>query len=1104
MKKKLLLLILLVSSSIFAQGPYQPTQFNTVCDDNNDGYATFLMQEIAWEIMGNTPNIVVTHHLTQIDAANGTNAIVGDYTNISNPQTIYARYFNTVTSVYQVVIYNLTVNPTPIATPFTLTECLNNGTTVATFDLYSASQIIWNQNQSNPNTESIIFYESQENAMIGTNQLPSVFTAYLNPQTVYYRVENIQTGCFAISTLTLVSENCTNPNCPAPTNLMVSSITNNSAVLGWVDSGTATEWEVKASLNGVSFLPPTIVTVNPFVLTNLQCGGTITFEVRAVCSTTELSSWNAITFQTLDCLQIGQPSFLTSCIVNGSACFDLTSNDALILANLNPSEYTVSYHSTTSGAASNTDLISDPSNYCITDANQTIYVRVEEIANPTNYEITYFVINAQSYILDIATNIAVLNECDDDNNGQVIFDLTEAELNMNAPSIVSYYFTIADAENELNPIANPTAYSVGLQPVSSFLYARATNSEGTCDTVYRINLKAFALCNNAYVCSEANSLCGSLGQPFLNTFQGINAEAGNNYSCLGSQPNPTWFYLPVSSAGNLDFFIEQSSDINFTSANLDVDFICYGPFTSPTEGCGAQLSSIIDCSYSAASVETVNIPNALPGQYYLIMVTNFSNQAGYIRITELAGTNQGALDCSGLNLNAFLDVNANGTQDIGEVNFPLGTFTYQLNNNGTDIDVTAPFGEYNIYDDNATNSYDLSYTVLPEYASYYNVTTASYANVSVVIGGGLQVYNFPVTITQPYTDLAAYIVPTQQPRPGFTYKNKVVYANLGNQTVANGTVTFTKDANVVITANTQTGTVANTTGFTYDYANLLPYEIRTMDVTMQVPTIPSVQLGQLLTNSVSITPTVGDVVPLNNSNTSTQIIIGSYDPNDKMESRGGQILHSSFTSEDYLYYTIRFENTGTASAVNVRIEDVLDSKLDESSIRMLEASHAYTLEREDSQLTWYFDNIQLPTTTANAVASKGFVYFKIKPKPGYAVGDIIPNTANIYFDFNPAIVTNTFNSEFVAALAVETFAENNVQMYPNPASNQVTISLSNTAEILSSIRITDVLGKQIIAINKIDQVSKNIDVSSLKNGVYFIEIETQNKKITKQKLVIKN
>jgi len=135
----------------------------------------------------------------------------------------------------------------------------------------------------------------------------------------------------------------------------------------------------------------------------------------------------------------------------------------------------------------------------------------------------------------------------------------------------------------------------------------------------------------------------------------------------------------------------------------------------------------------------------------------------------------------------------------------------------------------------------------------------------VLFRSGMQVYNFPVRVINNYDDIATVLVPTQQPRPGFTYTNRIIYTNLGTQTVASGTITFNKDARVTITGNSQSGTVSTPTGFTYDFTNLLPFEIRTITVTMQVPTIPTVALGNLLTNSVTITPLTTDAITANNA-----------------------------------------------------------------------------------------------------------------------------------------------------------------------------------------------------------------------------------------------
>ncbi len=272
---------------------------------------------------------------------------------------------------------------------------------------------------------------------------------------------------------------------------------------------------------------------------------------------------------------------------------------------------------------------------------------------------------------------------------------------------------------------------------------------------------------------------------------------------------------------------------------------------------------------------------------------------------------------------------------------------------------------------------------------------------------------------------------------------------------------------------------------------------------MQVPTIPTVAAGQALTNTASIAPLTGDIVPENNSNSSSQIIINSYDPNDKMESHGERILHSAFTSNDYLYYTIRFENSGTASAINVRVNDILDDQLDETSLRMVNASHAYVLDRVGSNLTWNFNNIQLPVSIANTTTGKGYITFKVKPNPGYAVGDIIPNTAAIYFDFNPAIITNTFNTQFVAALGINQFENEDFVFYPNPTSDIVTVSLTNTENTIASITVYDVLGKTILASKSNNSNTQIIDLSNVNTGMYFIEVTTDSNLKVVKKLMVK-
>ncbi|WP_309609582.1 T9SS type A sorting domain-containing protein [Flavobacterium sp.] len=446
---------------------------------------------------------------------------------------------------------------------------------------------------------------------------------------------------------------------------------------------------------------------------------------------------------------------------------------------------------------------------------------------------------------------------------------------------------------------------------------------------------------------------------------------------------------------------------------------------------------------------------------------------------------------SGILLKAFIDSNANAIQDNGEVNFTQGQFGYILNDNGIVNNVFSSNGEYLINESNPLNSYDLNFTINPAYNSQYSLTTSSYSNVTTS-NLGVVTYSFPVTEI-PFKDLLVSIYSNgTPPRPGFTYSNQIMYKNNGNQTIASGTIDFTKNNAVTITNISQSGTTSNADGFTFDFVNLLPGEFRYINVTMQVPTIPTVNLGQVLTNSVSVSIPFGDINSSNNQASLSQIIVGSFDPNDKAESHGGKILHSTFTSNDYLTYTIQFENTGTYNAENVRVNDILDAKLDETSIIMIKSSHDYELNRVGNNVNWNFNGIELPPSVANTQIGHGYIVFKIKPKLGYSIGDIIPNTANIFFDFNPAIVTNTFNTEFVSTLAINQFDLNVLSIYPNPVHNS--FKIINTS-LIDSVSIFSILGQEVITKN-VDGLTTEINTTSLANGIYFVKIISDGREKT--------
>lgn len=454
-----------------------------------------------------------------------------------------------------------------------------------------------------------------------------------------------------------------------------------------------------------------------------------------------------------------------------------------------------------------------------------------------------------------------------------------------------------------------------------------------------------------------------------------------------------------------------------------------------------------------------------------------------------------------LDLIAFLDANNNGVKDVGENNFMHGNFVYEINNSGAPINGYSNSGTFLIFDSNSNNSYNLNFVVNQNLISYYS-SSGAYTNINIPTGSGTNTYYFPITQLQPYNDLEIFIIPNFNPRPGFSYGNTILYRNNGIQSVPSGTITFTKSPLVTISNISVSGTTSTPTGFNYTFNNLNPSEIRYLYVDMQVPTIPTVNLGDLLTNSVTIEP-LNDTFPLNNAATLSQIVVGSYDPNDKCESHGGKIALNEFSSNDYLTYTIQFENTGTANAEFIRVEDELNPLLNTNSVEMINSSHDYNLKRIGNKLIWYFYDINLPpSTSANPLLGHGFVQFKIKPNSGYSVGTIIPNKADIYFDYNPPIITNTFETEFVQSLKVDTFENNDFALYPNPTNTSIIVSLNDKNNLIQQLQIIDVLGKSIKEVKTNASKEIKVDVSDLSKGVYLVEILSEKNIKTTKKLVI--
>ena len=284
-------------------------------------------------------------------------------------------------------------------------------------------------------------------------------------------------------------------------------------------------------------------------------------------------------------------------------------------------------------------------------------------------------------------------------------------------------------------------------------------------------------------------------------------------------------------------------------------------------------------------------------------------------------------------------------------------------------------------------------------------------------------------------------------------------------------------------------TPTNINGSTYewDITNLPLFESHTIAIRFLVPT--SQTLGSELAASVSGITTISDADTTNNLDVLSNIVVGSYDPNDKTVSPSS-ITPAQAASHPKLEYIIRFQNTGTAEAINILVTDTLSNSLDISTLEIIASSHPVnaSLSREmlsphRQVLKFHFDNIMLPDSNTSEPLSHGFVKFSIRLSDTLQIGESLGNIANIYFDFNEPVITN----EALLENPLITFTSNSaipISLSPNPTTGIIRFQ---NIQGLEDITVIDIMGR-VVWTGKPHR--RQIDLSGLEEGLYTLRTST--------------
>lgn len=441
--------------------------------------------------------------------------------------------------------------------------------------------------------------------------------------------------------------------------------------------------------------------------------------------------------------------------------------------------------------------------------------------------------------------------------------------------------------------------------------------------------------------------------------------------------------------------------------------------------------------------------------------------------------------------NVFWDQNGNGLLDTGEPGISNTSVSIQ------------PEAYYTYTSSEGAFKFFLSegnYRIIPTFLEDCWQATSDTSVFQVSVGGKpQQPLNFGYQIASDFQHTQARISPAPT-RCGFTTTFHISVENDGCSP-SKGQYGIVLDPLVsFLNASTMPDSVKGDT-LLWNYQELIKTEVATVSLTLRMPGTSFLGAPILLEGLSYIQNELGKQ-ELVSTYEYRSILSCAYDPNDKLviperASHGVNAYDQNYTLfEESLEYTVRFQNTGTDTAFTVVIEDQLDPNLEWYTFQPIIASHPYEIALDSAGLvTFTFSNILLPDSTINEPLSHGYLTYKIDPRKNLAEHTLIENTAAIFFDFNPPIITNTTQNIMVSMLPTTTSVKKVsetplIRLFPNPFNHQLFIeskSILNKEDY--QLQFFDVTGRLLYSNSLINPV---LSTASWNYGLYIYRVVDKN------------
>lgn len=434
-------------------------------------------------------------------------------------------------------------------------------------------------------------------------------------------------------------------------------------------------------------------------------------------------------------------------------------------------------------------------------------------------------------------------------------------------------------------------------------------------------------------------------------------------------------------------------------------------------------------------------------------------------------------------VSVVLDLNDNGSADPNEPPLP---FLVVCSGNGYDCAFTDPGGSAFIAFSSTGD------TLLPGWLPFSTFSPAFH-----LIDKADSTYVFLVS-RENHNDIAVSLNNNSAPRPGFESVYTLQFNNAGNTAQGLG-VKLTLDPSLELQSATPPPDLLVNNTLSWYFNQLLPLSNGTISIRCKLP--PGLSIGDTLLSIAETIPDSLDNHPDDNVDTLREIVVGSFDPNDKQVFPAGNITPSEVSEGKRLTYKIRFQNTGTYPAENVLITDTVAAELDIRTIVITASSHpcAATLA-QGNVLQFYFGNIHLPDSNSNEAASHGFVEFSIEALKNLQAGALIRNQAYIYFDYNAPVITNTVQTEVKTTVSstVPAFETTTLLVSPNPASDRINLEIDSPETGEGRLELWDVNGRRMYDMPFEKKVAGRsqytISPPVMQSGIYIVACVWENGK----------